>query len=219
MHSPKTKEAYQELLQKRRQLNNTLAEALLRPSFDSTKKYMEAQKELTKRNQKFVRYWQQVLVSNPELDYSLNAPTDNSAIEERNKEKSQFIEKLLNMASKKYGLIFVYQGKSRASIRFSNLIKTLKTKYKFSIAPISIDGEVLSSFPKSIKAHKDVAEKKLGVKGKYTPALFLFDIKSKSITPLSYGFISETDLKHRFLDVLTKFKRHSFEGIRYGEQL
>jgi conjugal transfer pilus assembly protein TraF len=217
--SRKKTEPYDELLAQRKSLNNTLAEALLRPSFESTRSYMQAQQWLNKRNQQFVMYWEQVLLSNPELDYTLNSPADNSAIEERNREQSGLIERLLKKGPEKYGILFIYQGKSRVSQRFSTVLSRFVSAYGFSVASISIDGEKLVDFPQSMYASSESVEMKIGVKKKYTPALFLVDVKTQNIAPLSYGFISESNLKERYLDIITKFKRHSYEGLSQGDKL
>ena len=76
---------------------------------------MKAQQGYAKNNQKFVHYWQQVLLVHPELDHTLNFPTDNSAIAIRNDSTNALIEKIVNEASKHYGLILFYKGNSSLS--------------------------------------------------------------------------------------------------------
>ena len=45
------------------------------------------------------------------------------------------------------------------------------------------------------------------------PALFLVNTKTQKMSALSYGFVAINDLKSRFLDVATDFKRFSYEGL------
>ena len=53
----------------------------------------------------------------------------------------------------------------------------------------------------------------LSFKMRYLPAVFLVNLEKQSLSPLSYGFVALSDLKARFLDVATNFKRFSYEGL------
>lgn len=59
---------YEELMAIRQQTRNKLARALIDPSFTATVEYMKAQQVYAKHNQAFVRFWQQALLTHPELD-------------------------------------------------------------------------------------------------------------------------------------------------------
>lgn len=53
----------------------------------------------------------------------------------------------------------------------------------------------------------------MNLQSRYMPALFLVDLKTQKMSPLSYGFVSTTELKERLLDVATHYKRYSYEGF------
>lgn len=100
---------YEKLMAMRKQTLNKLARALIEPSFDATYDYMKAQQIYAKNNQQFVRFWQQVLLVHPELDHTLNFPTDNSAVAMRNDSMNGLMEKVIKEGAKKYGLILFYR--------------------------------------------------------------------------------------------------------------
>lgn len=208
-----TMEPYDELLSLRRQTLNKLAESLLRPSVESTQSYIEAQTEMAKRHQAFVRNWQRVLLTHPELDHRLHFPTDNNAIANKNDEQKVLTEEILQASKKQFGLIFIYHGNSSLSRRFANVFLPFVKEYQFSMIPVSVTDEVLQELPYSKHVSIEQLSRKIPVKARFLPAVMLVNLKTKEMSPLSYGFVALTDLKARFLDVATDFKRFSYEGL------
>lgn len=204
---------YEELQATRKETLNKLAESILRPSLESTTDYMKAQKTMSKRHQTFVRNWEKALLLHPELDHRLHFPTDNNALAIKNDETKQLMEEVLQQSRERFGLIFVYQGKSHLSQRFSQILLSFIDTYQFSVIPVSVDGEVLSQLPNSKSISLDTLKTKMPIQKHFLPTLFLVNLKTKQLSPLSYGFIALSDLKQRFLDVATDFKRFSYEGL------
>ena len=206
-------EPYDELLKVRKSTLNKLAESILRPSTDATKSYIEAQTKMAKRHQEFVRNWQRVLLTNPELDHRLHFPTDNNAIATRNDKEKLLTEEILNSVHKKFGLIFIYQGDSALSKRFAGVFLPFIDKYQLSVIPVSVTERTLTEFPSSKHIPIEILNKKIPIKKQYLPAVMLVNLKTKEMSPLSYGYVALSDLKARFLDVATDFKRFSYEGL------
>lgn len=207
-HSP-----YEELMKIRRATRNKLARALIAPSFDATLEYMQAQMMLAKNNQKFVRYWEQVLLVHPELDHTLNFPTDNAAIAIRNDETNDLIEKIVKETAKHYGLILFYKGKSALSQKFVAHLMPFVKATEIAMISVATDLQPIPDLPnpKNIPLRK--IQKTLDLKSRYMPALFLVNLRTQKMSPLSYGFVSLSELKERLLDVVTHYKRFSYEGL------
>ena len=204
---------YERLMEIRRQTLNKLAQALIEPSFEATYDYMKAQQAYAKNNQKFVQHWQQVLLVHPELDYTLHFPTDNSAVAIHNDSQNQLAEKVIQNSSKTYGLILFYRGNSTISEKMvANLLPFLN-EHHFSMIAVTTDGKFLHDLPNPKSIPIAAVEKTMHLKARYMPVLFLVNLKTQKMSPLSYGFVSLTELKERFLDVATGFKRFSYEGL------
>lgn len=212
---PSTAQAspYEQLMEVRKQTLNKLAQALIEPSFEATYDYMKAQQAYAKKNQKFVQHWQQVLLVHPELDYTLHFPTDNSAVAIRNDSQNQLIENLIQSSTKTYGLILFYRGKSAISQKMVTHLVPFVNEYHFSMISVTTDGQLINGLPNPKSIPEEQMERIMHLKARYLPALFLVNIKTKKMSPLSYGFASLTELKERFLDVATHFKRFSYEGL------
>lgn len=206
---------YEKLLELRRQTLNKLATALIEPSFDATHEYMKAQMVIAKKNQQFVRFWQQVLLMHPELDNTLNFPTDNGAVAIRNDSMNILIDKVTKIGAKKYGLILFYRGNSSISQKFVGVLMPFIAENQFSMISVSTDGKLLDGLPNSKKIPLATIQRSMAIESRYMPALFLVDLNTQKMSPLSYGFVSLMELKERFLDVVTNFKRFSYEG--FGE--
>jgi conjugal transfer pilus assembly protein TraF len=205
---------YQELHYLSLKTKNTLSTALLHPTVENTARYMYAQQFWAKQDQKFVRTWQQALLKHPDLDYTLNYPTDNNAIPVRNDERKILIEKTLKEMPSHYGLILFYQGSSSVCQKFVSLILTPFIKqYPFSMISVTTDRQPIIGLPNPKNIPIQAIEKVMQLKPRYLPALFLVNLRSKKMQALSYGFISSGDLKERFLDVMNNFKRFSYKGI------
>ncbi|MDA0910335.1 MAG: type-F conjugative transfer system pilin assembly protein TraF [Proteobacteria bacterium] len=210
---------YQQLQYLSMQTKNTLATALLNPTVENTTKYMYAQQFWAKQDQKFVRSWQQALLQNPDLDYSLNFPTDNNAIPVRNDEQNLLVEKTVQSMSKNFGLLFFYRGNSSICQKFASMIlMPLVNQYHFSMISVTTDDQPIIGLPNPKSIPLSVVSKVLPMKAKYMPALFLVNLKTKQMQALSYGFIAGEDLKVRFLDVVNNFQRYSYQGIREQKQ-
>lgn len=207
------KSPYDRLMDMRKETLNKLAAALIEPSFDTTHDYMKAQMVYSKNNQQFVRYWQQVLLVHPELDSSLNFPTNNSAIAIRNDAQKLLTNRMIHESSSRFGLILFYRGTSSISQKFViHLIPFIK-EYGFSMISVSTDGQVIEGLPNPKSVPLEVVQKQLSIEAKYMPALYFVDLKTKKMSPVSYGFLSTQEIKERIFDVMTQFKRFSYEGV------
>lgn len=204
---------YEKLMEIRKTTLNKLAQALIEPSFDSTVDYMRAQQTLSKNNQQFVRFWQEALLVHPELDYKLNFPTDNSAIAIRNDSTNALIERVIKETAKHYGLILFYKGNSSISQKFVSHLAPFVKASEFAMISVTTDGQPISDLPNPKNIPLELVQKNIKLESRYMPALFLVNLRTNTMSPLSYGFVSLAELKERLLDVVTHYKRFSYEGI------
>ena len=204
---------YEKLMALRLQTKNKLARALLEPSVETTYDYMKAQQFYAKKNQAFIRFWKQALLLHPELDYRLNFPTDNSAIAMRNDMTSKTTEDVIKAGAKIYGLILFYEGSNPISQKFANHFMAFVDASHFETISVATDGVLIQGLAHQRKIPLKVIQQKLNLVPHYMPALFLVNLKTQKMTPLSYGFVSTTELKDRFLDLATDYKRYTYEGL------
>jgi conjugal transfer pilus assembly protein TraF len=109
--------------------------------------------------------------------------------------------------------LFFYKGGSVLSQKMATSLLPFIKEYHFSMISITTDQQFIEGLPHSKSVSITQMERMMNIKAKYLPALFLVDIKNQKMSPFAYGFISLSDLKDRILDVLTDFRRLSYEGL------
>lgn len=210
----KSTSMYERLMEMRAAAKESMAKALLEPSVENTADYMRKQQEFMKANQAFVRNWEIALLLHPELDAKLDHPTDNNAIALRNDKQALLKDKIIRSAATQYGFLLFYKGNSEVSEKFITMLNGFVQENHVQMISVSTDNKASKSLPQTRFISPEEVESRLGLKPNYEPAVFLVHFKSGSIQPLSYGFMAQVDFKNRFFDVITNFKRLSYQGIQ-----
>jgi conjugal transfer pilus assembly protein TraF len=186
----------------RRDLDKAKALAILVPTTKNIAEYRKYQDLMTELSSKFASQWKRTLLEHPELDYNLRySHYNNVASITAKRDQQHRFSAILNL-TQKYGLFFFYRGENELDQQFAGVVRQFSTNYKVPIVAISIDKKMSPYFPLT-KADRGIVEK-LNIK--YFPTILLIEPKKKQVKPLSYGFMSLTDLEKRFLDVATNFE-------------
>ncbi|MEI8055415.1 MAG: type-F conjugative transfer system pilin assembly protein TraF [bacterium] len=189
----------------RQAVREAKARAILYPTVENMRTYLIMQNFVTNQASLFTRAWKKTLLEYPELDYSILHPTQNNAQHIIYAENSRKEKDAIKFFSEKYGLFFFYRGGNPLDQALAPIIHGFSKENNISLIPITVDGKLINTFEAN-HTNSGQAEK-LGVK--YFPALILVDPKNQKVIPLHYGFISDSELHRRFLQVATAFK----EGV------
>lgn len=201
----KRKTATYQMEQLRKSVQEAKARAILYPTVENMRAYLILQNYVTNQALLFTKAWKETLLAYPELDYSILHPTQNSAQHIIYAEISKREKEAMRAFGMKYGLFFFYRGKEALDRALAPIIEAFGRENNIALIPISVDGKKIDVFGNNY-INNGQAEK-LGIK--HLPALILVDPKNKKVIPLNYGFISEAELRRRFLQVATGFK----EGV------
>jgi conjugal transfer pilus assembly protein TraF len=172
------------LADERKNLENLLAEAMLKPTLENTKKYMEAQRKWIQQATGFANSWQKVIIANPQLD-----PTATTfSTSQYGRQLQQMIEQeekeiMIKEVSKEYGLFFFYEGNSKISKAFALVVNAFVKKYGWSVLGISTDGILLEEITNSTLDNGMTNE--IGIT--IFPALFAVNPRHKEAIPLAFG--------------------------------
>lgn len=175
------------------ELNQLLNQAILNPTAENVILYRKAQEAFMERSHEFARMWQKVTFLNPELDYSLKAPTQHKARlifeEEEDREKEQVLKDL----SKTYGLFYFFKGGCRYCEAFAPLVKSFSEKYGWEVLAISLDGTQSKTFPKAERNNGIIENLRINV----FPTLMAVHPETGDMIPLAYGLTSLSDIETR----------------------
>lgn len=182
-------------------INRALDKAIINPTEDNITNYITLQNKLSNQSNKFSNVWKMVLLNHPELDYSIDHPTNNTAKQIENDQVNAQEEKAIRNLAKQSGLFFFYRSTCPYCQKFSPIVKEFSERYNISVIPVTTDGISLPEFPNSYIDQGQSAKFNVTVE----PALFAVDPYTHKAYPVSYGLISEEDLKKRILDIANNF--------------
>ena len=187
--------AHDEIEDIRSQLQELRAEAVLRPTEESVRNYISFQREQLDRASLFSDVWRRVLWANPDLDYTLFRPVGHTSKRDWIDQRKAEQEKVLANLHKQFGLMYLYSSTCSACLQFSPILKDFATQFNIDVKAISTDGGENRYFPEAVINQGQIA--KLGIRNIRVPAVLLFDSFTKSIQPISFGVISQSDLIER----------------------
>ena len=197
--------AQEQMIILRQTVEEAKAKAILFPSEENVYAYLQLQNYVVGKAVVFSRVWQKTLLDYPDIDYSVLHPTENNAQHIVYEEEAMRENEAIAVFREKYGLFFFYRGNNALDRELAPTVESFVQENHISLIPVSVDGKILPIFPNSRSDNGQAAQ--LGIS--YFPALVLVDPVNRIVKPLRYGFISQSELKRRFLQIATDFK----EGI------
>jgi conjugal transfer pilus assembly protein TraF len=105
-------------------------------------------------------------------------------------------EKILLFAS------IIFRGDYRQKL--SPILKATAEKYGFSLLPVTLDGLSLPEFPNPEINHGQAES--LNVK--VFPSVYLVSPKTRTLSPVTFGLVSEVELKQRLVTAIQEIKSH-----------
>lgn len=175
--------------------------AVMEPTEQNIKDYVEAQQYVFEKGSVFADTWRRVVWTNPELDYTLRRPVNNSAIRSYDTQRDQSESAHLKMLAKEHGLMFFFRSDCPFCHQLAPTLKNLSRQYGIEILPVSLDGGGLPDFPRP-KANSGQAAS-LGIQR--VPAVFIASRKTGDMAPIGYGVMSMSEIINRIF-VLTNTK-------------
>lgn len=187
----------------RHRVQQTLDLAILNPTEENIQRYIALQNQLGERAERFADIWRSVLLKDPALDYSLKHPTNQIAKQIDLDRTRQQEEDQIKQLAKHHGLFFFYRSTCPYCQRFAPIVKHFSMRYGLAVIPITTDGVSLPEFPHSHRDQGQAARLKVTVE----PALFTADPQSHRIIPVSFGLLSEDELRQRLLTIVQQTER------------
>jgi conjugal transfer pilus assembly protein TraF len=176
-------------------LDELKARAILDPSQDNVLAYVRFQREQLDRASTFSDVWQRALWQNPDLDYTLQRPV--STVGKRawlDNRKADRDAALANLGQR-YGLFYFFAQSCGACNLFSPILKSVADSHHMTVMAVSMDGGPSRDFPRYVVDSGQRA--RMGLSGKATPALILFDTVTRRTIPVGYGILGADEIMDR----------------------
>lgn len=171
---------------------------VLQPTKENVKSYIILQNQISKNAHELSKTWREVLIENPNLDFSLQHPTSNVAKQVEYAILSKKEKAAIRELASKNGLFFFYRSSCPYCVRFSPIVKDFAESNNIPLIAITTDGISLPEFPHSLPDQGQAAKFQVKVE----PALFIVNPYTHQAIPVSYGLTSEADLKSRILQIV-----------------
>lgn len=110
--------------------------------------------------------------------------------------------------SERYGLFYFFSATCGPCEVMSPIVKGVADRWRITVRAISTDGGPSRHFP-DYKVETN-QRARLGLEGKATPALVLWDSVTKRPIPIGYGVLSADELQNRIYLLTSKEAGHDF---------
>lgn len=199
---PSAQQAEKELEALQQDIKTARAKAILYPTSDNVYRYLQLQNIAFDKAVTFSKVWKQLTWQHPELSDKDSYPANLVARQAYTEKHNQAEEGSLQLASKQYGLFFFFAGSCPYCHRFAPIFKEVADTYQFDVIPITLDGGSLPEYPHPLM-NKGQAQNLHVTKW---PAVYLVNAKKREVVPVSFGLISESELKKRLVTLSVGLK-------------
>ncbi len=164
----------------------------------AVRSYMRLNQEVMARSGAFAESWQRVLWSTPALDTRLEHPVNDQAVHVRNDTRLAAMDAALRELAATRGLLFFFKSDCPYCHRFAPVLRAFAGAYGFHVIPVSLDGGGLPEYPHPrLNAGAGVA-----LQVDTVPAVYLVEPRSRAIHPVSFGYVSHSELRDRIYTLM-----------------
>lgn len=169
--------------------------------------YMHVQQRAMNKSSAFADTWQRVLWATPSLDETLKHPVNTVGSWVDRDAKSKAKQRAVRNLAKTNGLFFFFKSSCAYCVAQAPILRAFASHHNLNVMAVSLDGSGLHEFPNA-KMDNGIAER-FGVKDMPSPAIYMVNPSTGTITPLSFGLVTEAELGERIY-TLTVMPRGEF---------
>lgn len=178
-----------------KELEELKARAILEPSEANVIAYVRFQREQLDRASTFSDVWQRALWQNPDIDYTLQRPVNTLGkrawLDNRKADRGEVLRQL----GQRYGLFYFYAQSCGACDIFAPVLRSVADSHGLAVMAVSMDGGPSKDFPNYVVDSGQ--RERMGVPGRGTPALVLFDTETRTTVPVGFGILSADEIMDR----------------------
>ncbi|RIA46266.1 conjugal transfer pilus assembly protein TraF [Hephaestia caeni] len=187
--------AAEQLAAVRATLDELKARAILHPSEENVIAYVRFQREQLDRASTFSDVWQRAIWQHPDMDYTLQRPVSTLGkrlwIDNRKADRDAVLTRL----GERYGLFYFYAQSCAACDVAGPILRSVADSHRLTVMAVSMDGGPSKDFPNYLVDSGQ--RERMGIPGRETPALVLYDTVTKRTLPVGYGILSADEIMDR----------------------
>ena len=184
----------------RKELEEARAAAILDPTPENVKDYLQRQKLMLEKASVFSDVFRRTVWTTPELDYTLERPVGALAKRLWSDDRRAERDGVLARLGERYGLIYLGEAGCGGCRVFGPLLRAFAMRHGLDVLAVSLGGGSLEGWPEAVPDNGRAG--RLGLGGAPMPAVVLFDTLTKKVLPVGFGVLAEDQLAERiFLTV------------------
>ncbi len=168
--------------------------ALLFPSRENVRAYMEHQKKVLERSERFAGVWKRVLWESPALDATVDNPVSAAGAEISRSLRKTAQADVMEKISRVGKLVFFFRSDCPFCRGQARVVKTLERRHGIGVLAASLDRRGLAPLYPHF-ADGTAQAKRLGVE--QVPALFLFVPSRRKIVRIGTGYLTLGEIRQR----------------------
>jgi len=193
---PATRPELERFRQLQREVEEVRAIAIIRPTEENVRRYMELESRVVRNASQFADLAQRIAWANPDLDPSTQGrPVNASALEAYEESQARTRGSTLAALANDHALIFFFRGDCAYCHKMAPLLNAFRQRYGFPLIAVSVDGGAIPSLPMA-RADNGIVR---ALKVAQVPAVFLAQPFTGRILPVGFGVLSESQLVERIM--------------------
>lgn len=184
--------------QLQREVEEVRAIAIIRPTEENVRRYMELEWRVVRNASKFADLAQRIAWANPDLDPSTHGrPVNASALETYEQEQAKSRAATLAAIGREHVLIFFFRGDCGYCHKLAPVLNAFRKRHGIRLEVVSVDGGRIPVFPEA-RVDNGIAR---ALKVTQVPAVFLAQPITGHIVPVGFGVLSDAQLAERVIAV------------------
>jgi type-F conjugative transfer system pilin assembly thiol-disulfide isomerase TrbB len=110
-----------------------------------------------------------------------------------------------------HGLVFFYGSTCPHCKQFAPILKNWANQHQAEVLPLAFDNQPLPEFPTFLPATTDWVNSAFQGREINYPALFIVNLKTHALYPVSFGAITESELATRMETLIPKIRAYEAE--------
>lgn len=174
-----------------KRLKQLLSLAIISPTDENVKIYIEAQRKWISQSNLFAQTWGKTLLNHPEIGDFLTTPTSSYGILTKKSHDLETRKELLHKLSKDYFLLFFFKSTDPYSEKVVEVVQLFATTNNWKYKAVSLDGHGLRNLP-AFEADKGISAY-FGLQ--VTPSIFIVNPTDNQAYPVGAGLVTVSEIE------------------------
>lgn len=194
---PKELTATEQIEAFRKQADELKHRAILDPTPENLKAYMEINTQMAQMAGRFAAVWQRVLFETPSLDSNVRNPMSQMGTTIYQDQKNAVEKAALQRAAREAGFLFVYEDPQRCRICLAQaqILKSMQDAHGIEVLAVSADGSTIEGFPDAVANNGQLEQ--LGIADMPRPLIAIVDMGTGEVDLIGGGLLTEDQILNR----------------------